>query len=157
MVDFSLAKARTTSDNKIMMMFGSRLPSLPIWKVLMHARLGLPSLLLAVALMIFPGAVSAQQAEPSPPAKTPADKKGAEVKSPEKDGDKLPLTKLKPAKVLPNLCLLKYRVTTSSPECQALVDQGLGFFYSYVWMEAARSFETAVRLDPQCGMAWWGL
>jgi Tfp pilus assembly protein PilF len=70
---------------------------------------------------------------------------------------KLPLSGLAPAKILPNLCLLEYRVSTSSPECQALVNQGLGFFYSYVWMEAARSFETAARYDPDCAMAWWGL
>src|SRR5262249_27971701 len=56
-----------------------------------------------------------------------------------------------------NLCVLKYRVTTSSPECQALVDQGLAYFYSYVWMEAARSFETAAKHDPDCIIAWLGL
>jgi hypothetical protein len=71
--------------------------------------------------------------------------------------DKLPLTKLAPAKVLPDLCVLRYRVSTASPECQALFDQGLGFYYSYVWMEAARSFETAACYDPDCAMAWWGL
>src|SRR6185436_14722800 len=36
-------------------------------------------------------------------------------------------------------------------------DQGLGYFYSYVWMEAARSFETALKHDPDCAMAWLGL
>src|SRR3954464_15662685 len=71
--------------------------------------------------------------------------------------DTLPLTKLPPAKVTPNLCALHYRVGTRSPECQAHFDQGLGYFYSYVWMEAARSFETAARFDPDCAMAWWGL
>jgi tetratricopeptide (TPR) repeat protein len=69
----------------------------------------------------------------------------------------LPLTKLSPAKLIPNLCLVKYRVSTASPECQAFFDQGLGYYYSYVWMEAARSFETAARHDPDCAMAWWGL
>lgn len=70
---------------------------------------------------------------------------------------KLPHSGLAPAKVVPNLCLLKYRVSTDSPECQVLFDQGLGYFYSYVWMEAARSFETATQRDPNCAMAWWGL
>jgi tetratricopeptide (TPR) repeat protein len=69
----------------------------------------------------------------------------------------LPLSGLPPAKLFPNLCLLKYRVTTTSPQSQAFFDQGLGFFYSYAWMEAARSFETATRHDPACAMAWWGL
>lgn len=74
-----------------------------------------------------------------------------------KDADKLPLTGLPPSRILPNLCVLQYRVSTTSPECQAFFDQGLGFFYSYVWMEAARSFETAVKHDPECALAWWGL
>lgn len=82
-------------------------------------------------------------------AQEPADKPAADAK--------LPLSGLAPSKVLPNLCELKYRVSTNSPECQAFFDQGLGFFYSYVWMEAVRSFETAARHDPECAMAWWGL
>src|SRR2546425_319740 len=70
---------------------------------------------------------------------------------------KLPLCGLAPSKLIPDLCLVKYRVSTSSPECQAFFDQGLGYYYSYVWMEAARSFETATRHDPNCALAWWGL
>jgi Tfp pilus assembly protein PilF len=70
---------------------------------------------------------------------------------------KLPLTELPRAKLVADLCLLKYRVSTASPECQQFFDQGLGYYYSYVWMEAARSFETATQYDPDCAMAWWGL
>ncbi len=66
-------------------------------------------------------------------------------------------TGLTPSKVMPDLCLYSYRVSTTSPACQAHVDQGLGYYYSYVWMEAARSFETALLHDPDCAMAWWGL
>src|SRR5688572_4412441 len=77
--------------------------------------------------------------------------------SPPKRFDKLPLSGLAPAKPFPDICVVKYRVSTRSPECQAFFDQGLGYFYSYVWMEAARSFETAARHDPSCAMAWWGL
>lgn len=70
---------------------------------------------------------------------------------------KLPMSGLAPSKIFPDLCQVRYRVRTSSPECQAFFDQGLGYFYSYVWMEAVRSFETAVQHDPECAMAWWGL
>jgi Tetratricopeptide repeat len=70
---------------------------------------------------------------------------------------KLPMSGLSPAKIVPNLCLLSYRISTDSKECQAHFDQGLGWFYSYAWMEAARSFETAAQYDPDCAMAWWGL
>jgi tetratricopeptide (TPR) repeat protein len=66
-------------------------------------------------------------------------------------------SKLTPAKPYPQQCVLRYRVTTTSPECQMYFDQALGYFYSYVWMEAARSFETAAQHDPNCPMAWWGL
>src|SRR5437868_593287 len=71
--------------------------------------------------------------------------------------DKLPLSGLPRAKLVADLCLLKYRVSTASPECQQFFDQGLGYYYSYVWMEAARSFETATQYDPDCALAWWGL
>jgi Tfp pilus assembly protein PilF len=69
----------------------------------------------------------------------------------------MPFTGLAPDKLHPNLCLIQYRVSTASPECQAFFNQGLGYFYSYVWMEASRSFETATRHDPECALAWWGL
>src|ERR1700685_2771086 len=69
--------------------------------------------------------------------------------------EKLPVTGLTPAKLFPGLCLVKYRVSTTSPECQAFFDQGLGYYYSYVWMEAARSFEMAAKYDPNCAMGWW--
>lgn len=72
-------------------------------------------------------------------------------------GAKLPLTSLRPAQITPDLCLYHYRISTDSPECQAHFDQGMGWFYSYAWMEAARSFETAATIDPDCPMAWWGL
>jgi hypothetical protein len=97
---------------------------------------------LALALLGLPGTVLAIPLEPPAAAKLP---------------DKLPMSGLPPAKLQPDLCLLKYRITTGSPECQAFFDQGLGFFYSYVWMEAVRSFETATRCDPECPMAWWAL
>ena len=70
---------------------------------------------------------------------------------------KLPLCGLAPSKLVANLCLLKYPVSTTAPACQAFLDQGLGYYYSYVWMEAVRSFETATTCDPNCAMAWWEL
>ncbi|MFQ3592319.1 MAG: hypothetical protein SNJ82_03900 [Gemmataceae bacterium] len=69
----------------------------------------------------------------------------------------MPITKLRPAVLVPEQCVLHYPVSTTSEKCQAYIDQALGYYYSYVWMEAARSFETATRYDPQCGFAYWGL
>jgi len=48
-------------------------------------------------------------------------------------------------------------VTTASPEAQAFYDQGLNYLESYVWIEAARSFHQALRLDPGLAMAHLGL
>jgi tetratricopeptide (TPR) repeat protein len=48
-------------------------------------------------------------------------------------------------------------VTTSSPEAQAYYDQGLAYLHSFVWIEAARSFHQALRLDPSLAMAYLGL
>ncbi len=72
-------------------------------------------------------------------------------------GPKLPLTGLSPARLVADLCVYHYPVSTRSPECQAFCDQGFGYFYSYVWMEAARCFETALGYDPDCAYAWLGL
>ncbi len=52
---------------------------------------------------------------------------------------------------------LHEKVSTSSQEAQAFYDQGLAYLHSYVWIEAIRSFHQALRLDPNCGMAFLGL
>lgn len=49
------------------------------------------------------------------------------------------------------------RVTTSSPEAQAFYDQGLAYLHSFVWIEAARSFHQALRLDANLAMGHLGL
>jgi tetratricopeptide (TPR) repeat protein len=48
-------------------------------------------------------------------------------------------------------------VTTASPQAQAFYDQGLAYLHSYVWIEAARSFNQALRIDPALAMAQVGL
>lgn len=48
-------------------------------------------------------------------------------------------------------------VTTMSREAQAFYDQGLAYLHSFVWIEAARSFHQALRLDPTLAMAEIGL
>jgi len=94
---------------------------------------------------------------PDPAKKEPPKKEPAKKEEPV-DPNKLPMTKLDPAKrVIVNLSTSRYPVTTRSAECQAMFDQGLGYFHSYVWIEAARCFETATKADPDCALAWWGL
>jgi tetratricopeptide (TPR) repeat protein len=48
-------------------------------------------------------------------------------------------------------------VTTTSPPAQAFYDQGLDYLHGYVWIEAARSFRQALRIDPNLAMAYVGL
>lgn len=49
------------------------------------------------------------------------------------------------------------KVSTSSAEAQAFYDQGLAYLHSYVWVDAARSFNQALRSDAHLGMAYVGL
>lgn len=49
------------------------------------------------------------------------------------------------------------KVTTTSPDAQAFYDQGLAYLNSFVWIEAARSFNQALRLDPNLAVAHLGL
>jgi tetratricopeptide (TPR) repeat protein len=52
---------------------------------------------------------------------------------------------------------VKHPTSTQSPEAQAFYEQGLAYLHSYVWLEAARSFNQALRLDPKLALAWVGL
>jgi tetratricopeptide (TPR) repeat protein len=49
------------------------------------------------------------------------------------------------------------RVATDSPLAQKFFNQGLNFLYAFNHSEARRSFEAASKIDPKCGMAWWGI
>lgn len=70
---------------------------------------------------------------------------------------KLPITGLPASIHVSDLCKYHYRVSTASDECQKFCDEAFGYYYSYVWIEAARSFETALKHDPDCAIAWLGL
>src|ERR1700675_600946 len=49
------------------------------------------------------------------------------------------------------------KVTTASRQAQSFYDQGLAYLHSFVWIEAARSFNQALRLDANLAMAEVGL
>lgn len=48
-------------------------------------------------------------------------------------------------------------VTTTSREAQTWFDRGLGWTYGYNHEEAVECFRRAIAIDPDCGMAHWGL
>jgi hypothetical protein len=84
----------------------------------------------------------------------PAPRPGPEPATVPNGSPRLFLTGLAAARPMPEACIYRYGVGTSDPRCQAYVDQALGMYYSYVWIEAARAAETAVGLDPDCAYAW---
>lgn len=52
-------------------------------------------------------------------------------------------------------CHLK--ITTSSPQAQKWFDQGLSHLHGFWEFEAYRSFLEALKHDPNCSMAYWGI
>ena len=67
------------------------------------------------------------------------------------------LSKLPPAVKIQGLGQSHIAITTKSPEAQQWFDQGLALLHSFWDYEALRSFEQAVRLDPDCALCHWGL
>ncbi len=49
------------------------------------------------------------------------------------------------------------RVTTASPAAQQWFDRGLAWTYGFHHEEAVRCFERAIREDPGCALAHWGV
>ena len=49
------------------------------------------------------------------------------------------------------------KVSTANPQAQAFYDQGIAYLHSFEWIEAARSFHQALRLDPNLALAYVGL
>ncbi|NJO40597.1 MAG: hypothetical protein HC769_09240 [Cyanobacteria bacterium CRU_2_1] len=48
-------------------------------------------------------------------------------------------------------------ISTNNPLTQRYFDQGLILAYGFNHAEAARSFQEAARLDPDCAMCYWGI
>lgn len=48
-------------------------------------------------------------------------------------------------------------VGTDSEPAQRYFDQGLNLAFAFNHDEAIRSFKQALRFDPECAMAWWGI
>ena len=49
------------------------------------------------------------------------------------------------------------RVSTQNAEAQKLFNQGLALVYGFNHDEAVRSFQAALKADPNFAMAWWGI
>jgi tetratricopeptide (TPR) repeat protein len=49
-----------------------------------------------------------------------------------------------------------YPVSTSEPDAQRYFDQGLILAFGFNHAEAAKSFQEAYRIDPNCALCYWG-
>ncbi|MGR9085650.1 MAG: tetratricopeptide repeat protein [Gammaproteobacteria bacterium] len=57
---------------------------------------------------------------------------------------------------MPELGKHHYPITTSAPAAQRHFDQGLILTFGFNHAEAARSFQKAYELDPNCALCYWG-
>jgi tetratricopeptide (TPR) repeat protein len=66
-------------------------------------------------------------------------------------------TESRSAPLFDNLGEYNFPISTNNPLTQRYFDQGLILAYGFNHAEAARSFQEAARLDPNCAMCYWGL
>ena len=50
-----------------------------------------------------------------------------------------------------------FPVTSKNPLVQKFIEQGVGQLHGFWYVEAERSFRQAATLDPNCGIAYWGM
>jgi len=53
--------------------------------------------------------------------------------------------------------LVKFPVTTTNDEARKFVEQGVAQLHGFWYFESERSFRQAAMLDPECGIAYWGM
>jgi peroxiredoxin len=52
---------------------------------------------------------------------------------------------------------IHFPVSSKNPLVQKFIEQGIGQLHGFWYREAERSFREAARLDPNCGIAYWGM
>jgi len=61
------------------------------------------------------------------------------------------------APLFDHLGAFQHPISSQVPLAQRFFNQGFVLFYDFEWGESVRSFQASVRLDPQCGICYWGL
>src|SRR5262249_54755689 len=56
-----------------------------------------------------------------------------------------------------DLGLYNRKVTASSPDAQLWFDRGLNWLFGFNHGEAIKCFQKALKHDPECAMAHWGM
>jgi len=67
------------------------------------------------------------------------------------------LKKLPPPKFREKIGNCSLKITTTSPEAQRWFNHGLNHLHGFWEFEAYRSFLEALKHDPNCAMAYWGI
>jgi tetratricopeptide (TPR) repeat protein len=67
------------------------------------------------------------------------------------------ITRPQRAPLYEGLSAYNYAISTKNPLAQRYFNQGLLLAYGFNHAEAARSFQEAANLDPNCAMCYWGL
>ena len=70
---------------------------------------------------------------------------------------KLPDIGPPPPMILDRLGDHRRTINTSSEEARKWFDQGLALMFGYNFDGAIRSYMQAIKADPECAMAWWGV
>ena len=52
---------------------------------------------------------------------------------------------------------VRFPASTSHPEAQKFIDQGVAQLHTFYYLEAERSFRQAAKIDPNCAIAYWGM
>lgn len=63
----------------------------------------------------------------------------------------------RPVPIRQGIGTVSHPTSAKSKAAQAFYEQGLAYLHSYVWLEAARSFNQAIRLEKDFALAWVGL
>ena len=62
-----------------------------------------------------------------------------------------------PIDVKENIGTINFSITTAEADAQVFFNQGMAFLYSFEYVQAARSFYTALAKDSNAAMVYWGL
>ena len=112
----------------------------------------------AAVAAISDGGVIARQSGPPPAAQSapPAQGGGHKHYHPPTAEQNQPSVTGQLAPRLQNLGRHTFPVSTTNPQAQAFMSQGLNLAFAFNHAEAARAFREAARLDPTLAMAIWG-
>lgn len=113
-----------------------------------------PIVTLLLLVVITLPASFAQQNPPAADNASPADKYKA---GHSRHGDAYNSGPREKPWVMEGIGKVNFPVTTAKPEVQMWFNQGIALLHSFWYYEAERAFRWAIKLDPDCAMAYWGL